>query len=92
MHGESTTRPRKATFAGRSVSEMKVSTTPTSEMAAIMRWRRDPRRKCCGGDGVGGVRERRVIGDQCEKLGGERKKKKNLIFFILSDVKNFIIS
>lgn len=46
LRRESTARPRKEASEGRVVSERKVSTTPASDTAAMMRWRRDPRRKC----------------------------------------------
>ncbi|KAJ1426182.1 S9 family peptidase [Sesbania bispinosa] len=44
---ESTARPKTVTFSGREGSEIRVSTTPASEIAEMVRWRRDPTRKCC---------------------------------------------
>ena len=39
--------PKTVTFSGREGSEIRVSTTPASETAEMVRWRRDPTRKCC---------------------------------------------
>ncbi|MCI83625.1 hypothetical protein A2U01_0104901, partial [Trifolium medium] len=43
---ESTVRPKMVTFSGREESEIRVWTTPVAETAEILRWWRDPTRKC----------------------------------------------